>query len=79
MYAAIARRADFDCYFFFREEKVRHMAWRAHPEYRPRVVRSFTLPLPGFVRRRLDADLAVLAPGETRRILEGVDVVCIPG
>lgn len=79
MYAAIARRADLQVNFFFREEKVRHMVWREHPEYASRVVGSIRLPLPAAIRRRLDHDAAVLAPGVPRGLLDDTDVLGLPG
>lgn len=79
MYAAIARRTDFKVHFFFRDEKVRHWTWRDHPGYRSEVVPSFRVPLPGMVRRRVDDEKAILAPGVPRRILAGTEVLGLPG
>lgn len=79
MYAALADRSDFTCYFFFREEKIRHLEWQPHPGYRSEVVGSVRLAVPGPLARRLDGDRAMLAPGVPGRILDGVDVLGLPG
>jgi glycosyltransferase involved in cell wall biosynthesis len=77
LWRELTAAADFEVFFVFREEKVRHWVWRANPNYRSRVVPAWTVPLPGAVARRLDSPAAWLEPGSARRILHEADALII--
>jgi glycosyltransferase involved in cell wall biosynthesis len=77
LWRELTAAADFEIFFTFREEKVRHWVWRRTPDYRSLVVPAWTVPLPGPVARRLDSPMAWLEPGSAKRILHGADVLII--
>jgi glycosyltransferase involved in cell wall biosynthesis len=77
LWRELTAAADFEIFFTFREEKVRHWVWRHSPDYRSRVVPAWTVPLPGPVARRLDEPMAWLEPGSAKRILHEADVLLI--
>jgi glycosyltransferase involved in cell wall biosynthesis len=77
LWRELTAATEFEIFFTFREEKVRHWVWRDSPDYRGRVVPAWTVPLPGPVARRLDSPMAWLEPGSAPRILHGADVLII--
>jgi glycosyltransferase involved in cell wall biosynthesis len=77
LWRELTAAADFEAFFVFHEEKVRHWVWRNNPNYRSAVVPAWTVPLPGVVARRLDSPMAWLKPGSAKRILRGADALII--
>lgn len=77
MWTALAELTDLEISFFLPEDRARHLAWRPHPGYRSRLVRSRRLPLPARVAARFDEPVVVLAPGAARRLLHGADALVI--
>ncbi|MET0189148.1 MAG: hypothetical protein ABW212_09135, partial [Pseudonocardia sediminis] len=75
MFRELARLVDFEASFFFREEKVRHWEWRAHPDYRSSVVGSWRVPVPAGAAARLGEDAGVLRPGVVGRVLRDADAL----
>lgn len=77
MWRELAAVADLEVSFFFRDEETRHFTWRDSSGYRSSLVRSWRLPLPSALARRVTEPFAILWPGVTSAMLRGADALVI--